>query len=212
MYLLSILMFSMCKHPRHLTSVTSFQKHNTRVPIPPLIWIPCAPILPQVYRSLIKCFLRKMLIFSYKCSIIIVRLNIKHYKIVCINLIWLKFILFNDLNRWLHHQIIKYLKTIIRDKNVLNIHMIKIINCVSKYVLYKNAHNRTVFIIFDVIMFLNIRCANFTASPLTNIIENVLLTKIRKKLKPYCILLFMVSSLFSNCQSFDTLPSFFLAL
>ena len=34
-----------------------------------------------------------MLIFLFKCSILIVRLNIKDYKIVCINLIYLKFVL-----------------------------------------------------------------------------------------------------------------------
>ena len=51
--------------------------------------------------SLINCFLRKILSFSYKYSISIVSLNIKDYKIVSINLIHLKFALFNDLIQWL---------------------------------------------------------------------------------------------------------------
>ena len=42
-----------------------------------------------------------MFIFSYKFSIIIVRLNIKDYKIICINVIYLKFVLLNDLIQWL---------------------------------------------------------------------------------------------------------------
>ena len=73
--------FLMCKRSRHSASVNSIHKHNTCAPTSPLIWILCAPIFPQVYCSLINCFLRK----------------IKGYKIVCINLIYLKFVLFNDL-------------------------------------------------------------------------------------------------------------------
>ena len=73
------------KHPSTwLQSPVS--RNTTRAPTSPLIWISYAPILLQVYRSLIKYFLRKMLIFSYKYSILIVRLNIKDYKIVA--LIW----------------------------------------------------------------------------------------------------------------------------
>ena len=67
--------FSMCKQLKHLTSVTSVQKNNTCAPTSPLIWIPCAPTLPQVYRSLINCFLREMLIlitiFYSNCKAII---------------------------------------------------------------------------------------------------------------------------------------------
>ena len=90
-----------CKHLRHLISVTNVQKHNTCSPTSPLIWAPCALILPQVYRSLINCFSRRMFIFSYKYSILIGGLNIKDYKIVCINLIHLKFLLFNYLTQCL---------------------------------------------------------------------------------------------------------------
>ena len=39
---------------------------------------------------------------------------------------------------------VKCLKVSIRNKNVLNIHIIIIF--VIKYMLYKNAHNRTIFI------------------------------------------------------------------
>ena len=35
----------MCKHPRHLTSVTGVEKYNMCAPTSPLIRIPCAPIL-----------------------------------------------------------------------------------------------------------------------------------------------------------------------
>ena len=38
---------------------------------------------------------------------------------------------------------IKCLKTVIRNKNVLNIYMIMIF--LIKYMLYKNAHGRTIF-------------------------------------------------------------------
>ena len=59
---------------------------------------------------------------------------------------------------------IKCLKSIIRNKNVLNIHMIIIF--LIKYMLYKNAHNRTLIIFLNVIIFLKIGCANFAVSPL----------------------------------------------
>ena len=95
------LLFSVCKHSRHLKFTHQRPETQQCAPTSPLIWIPCAPMLPQVYRSLINCFLCKMLIFSYKYSILIVSLNINDYKIVCINLIYLKFILFNDLIHWL---------------------------------------------------------------------------------------------------------------
>ena len=124
MYLLCFFVFLMSKNPRHLASITSVQNRNTWAPTSPPIWIPCAPILPQVYRSYVNCFLRKMLIVSYKCSIIIVRLNIKDYKIVCINLIYLKFVLFKYLIQWASIITINCLKKIICNKNVLNIYMI----------------------------------------------------------------------------------------
>ena len=64
-----------------------------------MMWpeIPCAPTLLQVYRLLINYFLRDMLILPYKYSILIVSLNIKDYKIISINLIYLTFVVFNDL-------------------------------------------------------------------------------------------------------------------
>ena len=46
---------------------------------------------------------------------------------------------------------IKCLKTIIRNKNVLKIYMIIIF--LIKYMLYKNAHDRTIFIFLNVIFF-----------------------------------------------------------
>ena len=60
---------------------------------------------------------------------------------------------------------IKCLKTIIRNKNVLNIHMIIIF--LIKYMLYKNAHDRTIFMFSNVIIFLKIRCANLDAAPIS---------------------------------------------
>ena len=54
--------------------------------------------------------------------------------------------------------IIKCLKTVIRNENVLNIHIIVII--FIRYILHKNVHDRTIFIFLKVIMFLKIGCAN----------------------------------------------------
>ena len=45
---------------------------------------------------------------------------------------------------------IKFLKTIIRIKNVLNIYMIIIF--IIKYMLYKNAQDRSIFIFLNVII------------------------------------------------------------
>ena len=58
---------------------------------------------------------------------------------------------------------IKCLKTIIRNKNVLNIYIIII--CFIKYMLYKNAHDGTIFFL-NVIIFLKIGCANLDAAPI----------------------------------------------
>ena len=60
---------------------------------------------------------------------------------------------------------IKCLKTIIRYKNVLNIYMIIIF--FIKYMLYKNAHDRTIFSLLNVIIFLKIGCANLDAAPIS---------------------------------------------
>ena len=57
---------------------------------------------------------------------------------------------------------IKWLKTIIRNKNVLNIYMIIIL--FDKYTLYKNAYDRTIFMFLNVIFFLKIGCANLYAA------------------------------------------------
>ena len=145
----------MCKHPKHLASVTSVQKHNTCAPTSPLI--------SRVRQFCRKCTIHKLtafyitcLFFLYKGSILIVRLNIEDYEIVCINLVYLKFVLFNDL--------IQCLKTIIRNKNVLNIYMIIIFGI--KYKLYNNAHDRTIFIFLNIIIFLKIWCANLYAAPI----------------------------------------------
>ena len=46
---------------------------------------------------------------------------------------------------------IKYLKPIIRNKNVLNIYMIIIF--FTKYMVYKNAHDMTIFVFVNVIIF-----------------------------------------------------------
>ena len=59
---------------------------------------------------------------------------------------------------------IKCLKKIICNKNLLNIYMI-IIFCI-KYTLYKNTHDRTIFIFLTVIIFLKIGCANLDAAPI----------------------------------------------
>ena len=63
---------------------------------------------------------------------------------------------------------IKCLKTIIRNKNVLK-HLYKY-NFFIKYMLYKNAHNRTIWIFFSVIIFLKIGCANLDAAPISPIL------------------------------------------
>ena len=60
---------------------------------------------------------------------------------------------------------IKRLKTIIRNKNVLNIYMITIF--LIKFMLYKNAHDRTILIFFNFIIFLKIGCANLDAAPIS---------------------------------------------
>ena len=49
---------------------------------------------------------------------------------------------------------IKCLKPIIRNKNVLNIYVFIIF--FMKYILYKNAHDRTILIFLNVIIFLKI--------------------------------------------------------
>ena len=53
---------------------------------------------------------------------------------------------------------IKCLETIIRNKNVLNIYIIKFF--FIKYILYKNAHDRTIFTFLNVIIFSKIRYVN----------------------------------------------------
>ena len=58
----------------------------------------------------------------------------------------------------------KCLKTIIRNKNVVNLYMIIIF--FIKYMLYKKAHDRTISIVLNVI-FLKVRCANSDASPIS---------------------------------------------
>ena len=62
-------------------------------------------------------------------------------------------------------------KTFIPNKNVLNIYMITIFYI--KYMLYKNAHDRTIFIFLNVIIFQKLGCANldanFAASPVPEI-------------------------------------------
>ena len=63
---------------------------------------------------------------------------------------------------------IKCVKTIIRNKNVLNIHMIIIF--FIKYMLYKNAHDRNIVIFFKVIMFLKIGCANLDVAPISTLL------------------------------------------
>ena len=52
---------------------------------------------------------------------------------------------------------IKCLKKIIRNKNVLNIYIIIIL--FIKYVLYKNAHDRTIFLFFE--------CLDLNVSPIS---------------------------------------------
>ena len=55
-------------------------------------------------------------------------------------------------------------KKIIRNKNVLNIHMIIIF--FIKYMLFKNALGTTILIFLNVIIFLKIEFTNFAPSPL----------------------------------------------
>ena len=64
---------------------------------------------------------------------------------------------------------IKYLKSIIHNKNVLNIYMI--ITFFIKYMSYKNAHDRTIFIFLNVIIFLKIGCAKLEAAPISPLLS-----------------------------------------
>ena len=99
-----------------------------------------------------------MLILSYKCFILIVGLHIKDYKIVSINLIYLKFAI-----------TIKCLKTIMCNRNVLNIYVIIIV--FIKYLLYENAHNRTISIFVNVMIFLKIECTNLDVAPISPLLS-----------------------------------------
>ena len=61
---------------------------------------------------------------------------------------------------------IKCLKTIdIRNKNELNISMIIIFKIFNK-----NAHDRTILIFLNVIIFLKIRCANSDGAPISRLL------------------------------------------
>ena len=60
---------------------------------------------------------------------------------------------------------IKCLKKIIRNKYVLNTYMIIVF--FIKFILYKNAHDRTIFIFLNIIIFLKIGCANLDAAPIS---------------------------------------------
>ena len=63
-------------------------------------------------------------------------------------------------------KIINCLETTIRNKIVLKIYMI--ISFFIKYMLYKNAHDATIFIFFKCYHFLDeIGCANFDAVPIS---------------------------------------------
>ena len=61
---------------------------------------------------------------------------------------------------------IKCLKTTIRKKNVFSMYMI-IIFCIKYILYYKNAHDRTIFIFLNFIIFLKIACPKFDAAPIS---------------------------------------------
>ena len=56
------------------------------------------------------------------------------------------------------------LKSIICNKNVINIYVIIFF---TKYMFYNSAHDRTIFIFSNVIIFLKIVCANLDATPIS---------------------------------------------
>ena len=62
----------------------------------------------------------------------------------------------------------KCLKTIIRSKNVSNIYMI--IYFFIKYLLYKNADDRPVFIFLNVIILLKIGYAHLDTAPISSLL------------------------------------------
>ena len=69
--------------------------------------------------------------------------------------------------------IIKYLKTIFRIKHLYDYIFF------IKYMLYKNAHDRTLFIFLNVIIFLKIPCANLDAAPISPLLPyGIICTKI----------------------------------
>ena len=61
---------------------------------------------------------------------------------------------------------IECVKTIIPNKNVLNINMIIIF--FIKYMLYQNADDRTIFFYLNIIIFLKIRTANLKTAPISS--------------------------------------------
>ena len=60
---------------------------------------------------------------------------------------------------------IKCLKTIIRNKTVSNIYLIII--TFIEYLLYRNAHDKTIFIFLNVIISFKIGCASLDAAPIS---------------------------------------------
>ena len=113
-----------------------------------------------------------MLIFLYKCSIVILRLNIKDYKIVA--LIWFPLNLYYlsiRLSGFNHnHQMPQ--KNYSQWKRIAHLYDY---NFFIMYIRYKNTHDRTILIFLNPIIFLKIGSANLDVAPISRFFRTLLL-------------------------------------